>query len=153
MEEQLFEQFKLLVKTTDKISFANSQPANLRPLFSAIAKIPNNELNLTIQAGEKLANSINNGNTNDAKMLEDTFSQLHKTYKALPIEATRVIMSQAPAQARPILAVAKEMDEKTVKNIAKDIPDIVEAGKKLQDSNNCVLSAKKGTFFVLNFEF
>ena len=135
MEEQLFEQFKLLVKTTDKISFANSQPANLRPLFSAIAKIPNNELNLTIQAGEKLANSINNGNTNDAKMLEDTFSQLHKTYKALPIEATRVIMSQAPAQARPILAVAKEMDEKTVKNIAKDIPDIVEAGKKLQDSN------------------
>ena len=111
MEEQLFEQFKLLVKTTDKISFANSQAANLRPLFSAIAKIPNNELNLTIQAGEKLANSINNGNTNDAKMLEDTFSQLHKTYKALPIEATRVIMSQAPAQARPILAVAKEMDE------------------------------------------
>ena len=68
-------------------------------------------------------------------MLEDTFSQLHKTYKALPIEATRVIMSQAPAQARPILAVAKEMDEKTVKNIAKDIADIVEAGKKLQDSN------------------
>ena len=45
MEEQLFEQFKLLVKTTDKISFANSQKANLRPLFSAIAKIPNNELN------------------------------------------------------------------------------------------------------------
>jgi len=135
MDEGIFNSLKSLLETEDKLSYANAQPTHLQPLFVAVAKINNKELQKTIQVGEKLANALKNGKTNDADMLEESFVQLHKVYKALPSAATDVILSQAPAQARPVLSVAKEMNTKSVKAVARDIPSIIEAGKKLQDTN------------------
>ena len=68
--------------------------------------------------------ALDSGNTNDARLLEDSFTQLHKTYKSRAA-ATDVILSQTPRQARTVLTVAKELDTESVKAIAKDIPAIV----------------------------
>ena len=85
MDEGIFNSLRSLLETEDKLSYANSQPTHLQPLFVAVAKINNKELQKTIKVGEKLANAMKSGKTNDADMLEESFVQLHKVYKALKV--------------------------------------------------------------------
>ena len=125
MDKSTLKQIRLLAEAGDLASFADTQPQHLRPLFVACGKIEKGELLKTLEAGDKLVSALDSGNTNDARLLEDSFTQLHKTYKSLPAAATDVILSQAPRQARTVLTVAKELDTESVKAIAKDIPAIV----------------------------
>jgi Ca2+-binding EF-hand superfamily protein len=110
----------------------------MQPFFKAVSELPQAELLKTMEAGQKVASAVGGGSSAAGALvgIEEAVGQIHSTYVSLPANAQNSLINQAPDGAKSVLAVAREMKPEHVKSIAKDLPVVMKAMKKMESSSS-----------------